>query len=289
MRACAAFVLAASVSLAEAEAPCVAHGEPVQWVADYCMLKMETDDEIAVSDCIEDERKAQFPSACASNTYFKERMCEQVIRNGTRAGTVEQCINDPSFKGRTVAAGGVGAGREATAPRCEFEPGRQAERIQGEVGKGAKFSRLTPAGWIVRLAPVEEGWILQIAIRDHEAEDLSRFTPPWHFVPNPRQIEGWHFRNADNTGPNDGSVNAPQELRDFIFSPAVGRGIEYSGSATTEEEVAQIRSFGRGWLFIESYRLTPLRKGERAAFESLRFSACLTWPAGAPVSGGGRK
>ena len=89
----------------------------------------------------------------------------------------------------------------------------------------------------------------------------------------------WHFRNADNTGPNDGSVNQPQELREFIFSPDVGNGIEYDGSATTVDDVARVRAFGRGWLFIESYVLTPPRAGEFAAFESLKFSACITWPA----------
>jgi len=171
-------------------------------------------------------------------------------------------------------------GAQTTVPRCDSEPGRQADRIRGEVSRDAKFSHLTPAGWILRLVPVQGGWFLQITSKGREAEDLSRLTPPWHFVPNAREIEGWQFRNADNTGPNDGSVNAPQELREFIFSPQVGRGIEYNGSATTGEDVAKVRSFGRGWLFIESYRLTPARKGERAAFESLTFSACLTWPAG---------
>jgi len=91
---------------------------------------------------------------------------------------------------------------------------------------------------------------------------------------------GVHFRNTDNTGQNDGSVNTPGALREFIFSPQVGREIQYNGSATAAEDVAKVRSFGRGWLFIESYRLTPPRKGERAALESLTFSACLTWPAG---------
>jgi hypothetical protein len=105
----AAIVLAAWTSFARAEGPCLAVGEPVHWVADYCMLKMETDDEIAVSGCIEEERKAQFPSACASNTHFKQRMCAQMIRNGTRTGTLDQCVRDPAFKGRTVEAGGVGA------------------------------------------------------------------------------------------------------------------------------------------------------------------------------------
>ena len=75
-------------------------------------------------------------------------------------------------------------------------------------------------------------------------------------------------------------MNAPQELREFIFSPAVGREVEYNGSATSVEDVEKVRLFGRGWLFIESYPLTPPQRGERAAFEMIKFSACLTWPAG---------
>lgn len=166
------------------------------------------------------------------------------------------------------------------APRCEAEPGRTAEQIHGEAIRGVPFTATTPGGWIVRLDPVSEGWFLRVTVKSREEEDLSRLTPPWHFVPNAREIEGWHFRNAENTGPNEGSVNAPQETRNFIFSPEVGRGVEYNGSATRAEDVARVESFGRGWLFIESYVLTPPRQGERAAFESLKFSACLTWPKG---------
>jgi hypothetical protein len=102
-------ILAAWLSLAGAEDSCLAVGEPVQWVADYCMLKMETDDEMAVAECIEVERKTQFPSACASNAHFKKLMCEQMIRNGTKSGTIDRCVEDPAFKGRTVEKGGVGA------------------------------------------------------------------------------------------------------------------------------------------------------------------------------------
>jgi len=165
-------------------------------------------------------------------------------------------------------------------PMCEPEAGRRAERIQGHVRRGETFRHVTPYGWILRLTPMEQGWFLRLTVKGRETEDLARLTPPWHFVPNPREIDGWHFRNADNTGPNDGSVNAPQELREFIFSPDVGRTLEYYGSATSSDDVAKVRSFGRGWFFIQSYRLTPLRKGQRAAFESLTFTACLTWPAG---------
>jgi len=168
----------------------------------------------------------------------------------------------------------------AKAPVCQPDGNRRgAERLQGTVRKYERFTRTTSAGWIVTLLPIPEGWLLQITHKERESEDLARLTPPWHFVPNPREIEGWHFRNADNTGSNDGSVNAPQELREFIFSPEVGRGIAYNGSGTSPEDVAKVRAFGRGWLFIDSYTLTPPRRGERAGFESMTFSACLTWPA----------
>ena len=171
------------------------------------------------------------------------------------------------------------AQQRVTVPACESQTGRQAERIHGAVNRGDRFSEATPSGWILRLMPDSDGWFLEVTTEGREAEDLSRLTPPRHCVPNPREIEAWHFRNADNTGPNDGSVNAPQELREFIFSPAVGRDIEYNGSATTAADVDKVRSFGRGWFFIESYRLTPPRGGERAAFEAITFSACVTWPA----------
>jgi hypothetical protein len=79
----------------------------------------------------------------------------------------------------------------------------------------------TPSGWILRLVPDERGWVLQVTVEGWENENLARLTPPWH-GPNARYLEGWHFRNADNTDPNDGSINQPQEFREFIFSPAVG-------------------------------------------------------------------
>ena len=109
-----AFIPAIVVALlwsaqARPEGRCAAEGEPIQWVADYCMLKMETDDEIAVSGCIEEERKKSFPDSCASNLHFKKNMCEAMIRNGTKDGSIEKCVNDPTFKGRVVEAGGVGA------------------------------------------------------------------------------------------------------------------------------------------------------------------------------------
>ena len=104
-----AFALGAFVAFASASQDCRAPGARVQWIADYCMLKMQTDDEIAVSGCIEKEMKKTFPSDCASNIHFKRSMCELRIRAGTRSGTVEQCLDDPAFRGRTVENNGIGS------------------------------------------------------------------------------------------------------------------------------------------------------------------------------------
>ena len=101
-------LLAVWPALALAQAPCPAPGEPVQWIADYCMQKMQTDDEIAVSDCIGEQSGRRFASACASNTHFKTLMCREAVRTGTRTGTVAECVSDANFRGRTVDHGGAG-------------------------------------------------------------------------------------------------------------------------------------------------------------------------------------
>ncbi len=131
------------------------------------------------------------------------------------------------------------------------------------------------------LRPGDHGWGIQI--RDERGtEDISRFTPPWHFVPNPRHLEGWHFRNSDNTGPNETgpkNVNAPQERREFIFSPEVGRTIAGPDAMRkpTVEEVQRSGEFGRGVLTVVKYRLKNLEPGERAGFAWIKFRVELTW------------
>lgn len=107
-RAALALTLLAVMSGAQAAGRCPAPGEPLHWIADYCMLKLETDDEIPASECIHEESQRRFRSTCAGNTHFKKRMCEVMVRSGNRSGTVDQCLRDPAFKGRTVRRGGVG-------------------------------------------------------------------------------------------------------------------------------------------------------------------------------------
>lgn len=92
--------------------PCPVQGEAIQWIADYCMFKLETDDEIAVSDCIADEIKTSFSfkSDCAAKAHYKRALCELTIRaEATQEGPIERCVADGSFMGSTVRNGGVGA------------------------------------------------------------------------------------------------------------------------------------------------------------------------------------
>ncbi len=159
---------------------------------------------------------------------------------------------------------------------CMGGPGRQAAHFTGSVLAGHAFERPFGTRFVFELAPGDYGWRILIREQGRE-ENLAGLTPPWHFVPNPTDLEGWHFRNRDNTGPNDGGVNAPQEVREFVFSPQVGRSLIYEGSATPAWVVDSVAAFGLGELVILDYALTPPARGQRAGFERLRFGVCLVW------------
>lgn len=83
-------------------------GEVVQWIADYCMVALETDDEIAASDCIAEELKIEVEDDCKAKQHYKNAMCTVIVGRGG-GGTVDQCAADPNFAGGTVKGGGVGA------------------------------------------------------------------------------------------------------------------------------------------------------------------------------------
>ena len=164
----------------------------------------------------------------------------------------------------------------AAVAQCEATQSHQILTATATVIEGQVFEHRFGDHFRLRLAPIAHGWRIEV-LEDGREEDLARLTPPWHFVPNPRYIEGWHFRNAANTGPNNGSVNAPQTVREFVFSPEVGRTLEYAGSATPPDVVAEVGRFGRGRLEIREYTLTPPGTSDRAAFKQMTFDVCLAW------------
>jgi len=175
-------------------------------------------------------------------------------------------------------------GLSQTTTPCVSSAERVAYPILGEVKAEERFEK-TVDRFVFRLTPmpgaadekIPMGWDIGV-LEEGRDEDLSAFTPPFQGI-NARHLYAWHFRNEDNTGPNEGSVNAPQRHREFIFSPEIGRTVQWEeDSAKMRAAVARVRAFGQGTLDILDFRLTPPDRGKSPGFLWLKFAACLTWP-----------
>lgn len=135
------------------------------------------------------------------------------------------------------------------------------EKISGRVETGKRFRRPFGQRFEFILEPKQNGW--EILIREYgRDENLSRLTPPFHFVPNPREIEGWHLlRNPSACVHRPFNADAgPENPRQFIFSPDVGRKISYRPE-TLSADVKEVESFGQGVLTIKKFKLSPGEEG----------------------------
>ena len=136
-------------------------------------------------------------------------------------------------------------------------------QFKGTVTRGQTFSRDFD-GFIFTFVPLEYGWMIDIS--QGTQHYLDGMTGPRHFVPNPTEVEGWHFRNAANTGPNTGDVNAPQTTRHFLFSPRWPHC----------EDAEGLENDGHGVLDITDMELDNLKEGEKANILRMNFSVVLT-------------
>lgn len=164
----------------------------------------------------------------------------------------------------------------APVESCEPTPSRHAREIQGEIAGKNRFEARVGDAWIFSLEPASYGW--DVRLRDAEQMDLTQITPPFRMAPNPREIYGWHFRNAANTGENTGDVNAPQQLRLFEFSPALSGTGGFRPPRGAPEPGEPDPDHGRGALTILDMGLADLEQGRKARMNYLKFHVCLTWP-----------
>ena len=136
--------------------------------------------------------------------------------------------------------------------------------FSGEVVASETFRRSFGSRFEFILDPTPVGW--EIAIREYgRDENLARLTPPLHFVPNAREIEGWHLADEPSacSARRYAAEAGPDNPRRFIFSPEVGQRIggEKADRSSTPEDIEAIQRFGRGTLTIEGSKLGPGTNG----------------------------
>src|SRR5437016_4513874 len=90
-----------------------------------------------------------------------------------------------------LAAAQAHAATDEWSPGCRSrESGRAVARFAGRIERGDTYRKAFGPGFTFLLEPIENGW--RIVIRHGQSDDdIARLTPPWHFAPNPCDIEGW--------------------------------------------------------------------------------------------------
>ncbi len=184
-------------------------------------------------------------------------------------------------------------------PAAPPTPDNSTYSFTGSVNRGERFEHVLPNGLVFSLIPTEYaelgwvGWMIQIAPPtepDHNYAGVV--TPPFRGV-NALQIIGWHFRNADNTGPNEGSVNAPQEKRDFLFVTNEGdyqmafSAVDCIMHPSQCEDMDNREAFAihenipksEGTLLITELELGNLIPEQQAWIEHMAFEVEIRWSA----------
>ena len=139
------------------------------------------------------------------------------------------------------------------------------ETFTGQVFQGKRIRRPFGNRFELILEPMHpDGWEIMVKEIGRD-ENLARLTPPLHFVPNPRYIEGWHLlEDPSGCATREFLAEAgPANPRKFIFSPEMGTRDTGPNAVrgVTPEEVEEIRRFGRGALTIEKFRLQAKADG----------------------------
>lgn len=146
-------------------------------------------------------------------------------------------------------------------------------RFVGSLRAGETFRRALGNRFEFLLEPRPQGW--EIVVRETgQTDNLARLTPPLHFMPNPRDIEGWHFLAEPRlcaTRPYAAEA-APEHPRRFIFSPLVAK---LAGRAPTPADITTIARFGQGTLTVEAAELGAPDAAGCPSIRVLRFSARL--------------
>jgi len=176
------------------------------------------------------------------------------------------------------------------APRAQ-----KTVRFSGQISKGQSFEKQIGANLFFRLIPEELGWTISVGGNTGPENNFCGVvTPPYRGI-NAIHIEGWHFRNLDNTGPNEAgpkNVNAPQKVREFYFVLDDGdyrKAFDalqtllwpYSKSKQQINEAQSVHAQlpkGNGALTIRDLKLNTLEVGKQAGIDAMTIDVELKFP-----------
>ena len=168
-----------------------------------------------------------------------------------------------------------------------------AIRLHGEVHRTEKFEKEIGRGLVFRLAPSEFGWDIEVGPKDSTDNYMDCVNEPLHGI-TPFQIEGWLFRNDDNTAPRKASEMLTPgigEKREFQFVLTAAdeakscddlEKLESSWDEKAAEPMPASRLFGAlaggdGSMTITHMTLGNLKPGAQAWIESMQFEATFSF------------
>ena len=158
------------------------------------------------------------------------------------------------------------------------------------LNEGQEFSLPLDKELTFSLVPSGNGWIAEVRPSIYAKNvfpvgppNLAAITPPFH-GPNPTDIQGWQFRNSDNTGSNEvgpKNVNAPGKIRQIQYCATVEDYInwekeyeEYRSGRCLRDSEGCFPSVGcQETLTLEVYdlKLNNLIAGQQAGITSMEF------------------
>jgi len=164
--------------------------------------------------------------------------------------------------------------------------------FSGEVKRGQSFQKKITQGLVFCLTPssfwVENGgWDLNISdeIGETCGDNFAGIvTPPFRGGDNATFIQGWNFRNENNTGTSEANAitaNSMTRYFSFVFNQSDYEAIfndSFNLSTDNNIDASEILT-SRGVLTIVDMRLSNLVPNEIAWIESMKFEVKIYLPA----------
>lgn len=174
-------------------------------------------------------------------------------------------------------------------------PDKATLRFTGEVHRGQRFEKDIGRGLVFRLDPDDNGWNIEVGPAGSTDDYTDCVNMPAHGITN-RQIQGWHFRNDDNTAPLEPrdfqtpGIGQPRQF-DFVLTAEdqskscddLSKGVYWWDEKNPEHQKALARwgtlAAGEGTLTLTAMKLGNLVRGQQAWIDSMKFEVSISFSA----------